>query len=1323
MGVRVLRIVRQTETRVFTSTTSVRETATTTGEAAASSSTDSVSSGADAEASSAAVTDANSSASDSPVITTAPVVPTTIVSDDSTSTTVAPVEGVPVVTAIPFSCDPDDIGKNVDQVVGGIRVGYDILCNTGLVSSDRIGYPINVESATSCAAQCSLINARGAAAGTTDICQSAVFTPYTNGTRGGDCEIFSAAEAGSVTTSPTPGSITIVHTGTFANGNECAALNATSVSIDTSSIVASITAGGVSISTPGLVTQSAGGGVSALTVSANSTDASGYVHWSIFEYYASSTNWFAVYETSWACSATITRTLEQPATVVIEGSTITSVIITTIIGNGYTTIISGDSTTTFRGNGGVGGGPTFVPASTTSGEAGFTTFFSTAVEASTGTDGIVTPTPAPSIGGQGNVTVEFSTATFFSSGTAGVIPPSSPVSLDASVSSAPAVETIVSSTAITLTISGANSTIFSVGTDGVITPSETPNVETIVSSGAVTLTISGSDATATSTGTGGVISPSSSTSTTEEEWDESSAYGPPQPKTSTLVVASSSVLTITSTNSVGVETPTVVTAVSSETVVVVISNTTITGNGSTAVSTSTATLNSTGSRGIIPPPLITEVVESIAGSGNITITFATATANSSFAEGIIPPESTLVVTETVNSTLPVPTPTGNITNEGSGNFSTAFTTAFVSSTLISGVIPPASVNSTSFESLSTGTDNRFGSISRSSSTRTSNSTSASGVITPSSNSSIAIVTPPVNTTLVLTVPLSTGFTSTVELPPVNSSVPVTSAPTPTPTPSTNSSSIPSESLSTTSDNRFGSFSRSSSVAVNTTFTLTLPVSTGTTTVEIPVMNSTISRNRITPFTEVSASTLVVTATTNITLSLPTGNITLIPPTTRPFDDTTAPLPTPTGNITTESLVSINYSTVPSFSTGNLSTILPPTTPTSNITIVIETPPVPVNSTTAPPASITIPPVSLNFTLSLPVQNSTSPGPGPSFGTDDRFGSISRSMLLSTGIITSSNATTTPPPFPTGNSTLPSGPTAPTTEACPSPTEFSFITREVIITTYTVETVPVVASTCISSDAAPTGLNGTLTSAGNIGNATLPTDVAVLPSVVESLAAAVDSLTASDATPTSSGSAAAVASDILSAVSSVVSEAAATPLSRFRRSGTLATQEQINAACNDTGNLVLSPTLDIQPSADSEGWFLSLTDDTVQVASVDTDNGTIVRFSSAFTGHPVQLSQPVTLCPGTQYVLSGLTRQDSTYSGCTVQFKIGNDAVFTADSQTDWSTRTERFTAGPGAEGASQDLNLVLNCAGFDGVPAGTDNDGRMNGYVGPVSVTAEQFRH
>jgi hypothetical protein len=1290
VGVRVLRIVQQTDVVTYTSTTTIQASATAaaSGDAtSAASSTDAVSSSADAEASSSAATESSADAASSaeeptnaPAITTVPIASTPVGAGNSTATASG---GAAIVTALPFDCSDDDMTKDIDQVVNGFRLGYSVYCNTGLTSQDRVGGPIPVTDATSCAAQCSLLNSQGAQ----DACQSAVFTP-SNSTDGGDCQLYTAAESSGLQTTPAPGSVAIVHTGTFANGDECAALNATAVAI-----VPTITNGPVVIETPGLVTQSSSGGVSRTYVSANTTDASGFVHYSWYEIYASSANWYAVYETSWACSATITRTIEQqPSTTVIDGSTITSVFVTTIIGNGYTTIISGDSTTTIRGGGGAGGA-TFVPASTTGGDAGLTTFFSTAVEASTGTDGIVTPTPAPSPGAAGNVTVIEEFSTFFSTGSAGIISPSASPSLNASVTASE--EVIVSSTATTLTVSGANATFFSTGDNGILTPTETPVLETIVSSGAVTLTLSGSNATATSTGGEGVISPSasessavSSSTTDEGEWDSENSYGP---KTSAVVVVSSSIFTITSTGTGGIETPILSTAVSSETLIVEIGNTTISGNGSFTTATSVATFNSTGGNGVVTPTVVTEIITTAAGVSNFTRVIATATANSTGGFGVIPPVST------------GPTFT-NSEGDRTGFFSTAASTATANSTSASGVIPPASVNSTSTGPTFTNSEgDRTGFFSTATSTATANSTSASGVIPPASVNSTST-----GPTFTNSEGDRTGFFSTTTL-------------------TATSNSTASSGFATPSSN------------------LTITIETPSTTASVP----TTDENRSGSFSETTqpptgtAPVLVVTATTNITLSLPSGNVTLIPPTTRPFDNTTAPLPTPTGNITSESLVSINYSTVPSFSTGNISTILPPLSTgnitlvipsaTTNVTIIVETPFVPSNSTTAPSASITIPPVSLNSTLSLPAQNSTGPVFTNSQGDRSGFYSlpVSSAVILTTGTGGFGNITATLPPFPTGNSTLPFVPTAPLTVACPSPTEFSTITREIVITTYTVETLPVLDATCISSDAAaaaPTGLNGTSPTGGN---ATEPTDTAVLPSVVESLADAISSLTATDATPTPS-EVAPVVSAILSAVSSVVSdvtasatsdagsEATAAPVSRFRRSGTLATQEQINAACNDTGNLLLSPTLNIQPNDSEEGWFVSQINPTISVESVDNVNGTIARFRSAYPGQTAALSEPVTLCPGTQYNVTVSTRQDSTLSGCTVQVRVGDNAVFTASPETSFTSRTEQFTAGPGAEGASADLTLVMSCAGFAGAVVGADAEGFMVGEINAVSVTAAQ---
>ena len=72
----------------------------------------------------------------------------------------------------------------------------------------------------------------------------------------------------------------------------------------------------------------------------------------------------------------------------------------------------------------------------------------------------------------------------------------------------------------------------------------------------------------------------------------------------------------------------------------------------------------------------------------------------------------------------------------------------------------------------------------------------------------------------------------------------------------------------------------------------------------------------------------------------------------------------------------------------------------------------------------------------------------------------------------------------------------------------------------------------------------------------------------------------------------------------------------------------------------------------------------------------------------------------------------------MQYKVGSNAVFTATSLTSWTEESATFTAGAGIEGASQDLTLVLSCAGRGGAPIGANLTGYMVGEVGDVSVTA-----
>ncbi|KAF1850187.1 uncharacterized protein K460DRAFT_422657, partial [Cucurbitaria berberidis CBS 394.84] len=183
VGFRRVIIASKTDTRVFTAVATVTITE---GDTAASSTSLSWSQ--------SALNVSSTDSSTSSVLSTSDIIETGTADVGTPTTTlfsrsVLPTSGslnssLPVVTALPFSC-PGDANKRVDQIVGGVKLDYLVLCNTELVTEDRVGKPIAVESETSCTAQCSLVNAQSGQ----DTCQGASFTPYTDGRRGGTCTL------------------------------------------------------------------------------------------------------------------------------------------------------------------------------------------------------------------------------------------------------------------------------------------------------------------------------------------------------------------------------------------------------------------------------------------------------------------------------------------------------------------------------------------------------------------------------------------------------------------------------------------------------------------------------------------------------------------------------------------------------------------------------------------------------------------------------------------------------------------------------------------------------------------------------------------------------------------------------------------------------------------------------------------------------------------------------------------------------------------------------------------------------------------------------
>lgn len=188
----------------------------------------------------------------------------------------------------------------------------------------------------------------------------------------------------------------------------------------------------------------------------------------------------------------------------------------------------------------------------------------------------------------------------------------------------------------------------------------------------------------------------------------------------------------------------------------------------------------------------------------------------------------------------------------------------------------------------------------------------------------------------------------------------------------------------------------------------------------------------------------------------------------------------------------------------------------------------------------------------------------------------------------------------------------------------------------------------------------------------------------------------------------------------------TPLdldARFRELGDPATQAQIQAACADSENVVLNPNFAMSADSTVPNWSVDELDPAITVGSepAPAGNGTIAQFKSAVVGRTLTIQQPLTLCPGQQYEISGLTRQAHKEAGCTVEYIIGNKTISTVTPAESWLEASSFFTAQDGVEGASVDLKITASCKGFAGIPV-ADQEGWMRVEVSGVSVMQDQDR-
>lgn len=143
-----------------------------------------------------------------------------------------------------------------------------------------------------------------------------------------------------------------------------------------------------------------------------------------------------------------------------------------------------------------------------------------------------------------------------------------------------------------------------------------------------------------------------------------------------------------------------------------------------------------------------------------------------------------------------------------------------------------------------------------------------------------------------------------------------------------------------------------------------------------------------------------------------------------------------------------------------------------------------------------------------------------------------------------------------------------------------------------------------------------------------------------------------------------------------------------------------------------------------GWTVDTSDPVISVESEQNPegNGTIAQFRSAVVGRTLSITQPITLCPDSQYSLSALNRQANVLAKCNATYAVGSDVVFTVTPQQSWLPTSGFFTAGSGATGASVNLTITASCAGFDGI-AVADQDGFMRVEVSGVSIVKDDASH
>ena len=168
----------------------------------------------------------------------------------------------------------------------------------------------------------------------------------------------------------------------------------------------------------------------------------------------------------------------------------------------------------------------------------------------------------------------------------------------------------------------------------------------------------------------------------------------------------------------------------------------------------------------------------------------------------------------------------------------------------------------------------------------------------------------------------------------------------------------------------------------------------------------------------------------------------------------------------------------------------------------------------------------------------------------------------------------------------------------------------------------------------------------------------------------------------------------------------------RRQGEVATQEQIDYACADSGNPVVNPDFALGTGDTAVGWTIKPEDAYIsfRTGPSTSANGTAIRSAQVLSGTPgrtLEVSQPLTLCPGRKYSVSSFNRQANLLSKCSIKYSYGDSDVYTSSPQEIYTARAEDYTAGASPSDVSKDLRITARCDGEGGALVGANNEGFM----------------